>query len=210
VPADLRWTERDLIEQVREWIGVPREWEVRLMVWDEKGKRRPFRMQQGWIYSFNEEQQGSQEMVTVIIQGANGKQQTHQLGVGWSGTRVRAEIADAMNEVDEENNAIEIKDENGHPQYEWAIKEGWTYRIRRGRRTRQEEETREQPPHGGVMKGKRIDTGEEFELAYTSDDTGESVRKALEERMGVRKVRLITQGSIWSEVEKTWQLTLQE
>jgi hypothetical protein len=56
-----------------------------------------------------------------------------------------------------------------------------------------------------MMKGKRVDTGEKFEIAYTSEDTGESVRKALEERIGAQ-VRVITQGRIWIEVEKTWQL----
>jgi hypothetical protein len=69
VPADLRWTARDLIAQTREWVGVPREWEATLRVADEKGEVQPFRMQQGWTYRIERKEQGSGETVTAVLQG---------------------------------------------------------------------------------------------------------------------------------------------
>jgi hypothetical protein len=56
-----------------------------------------------------------------------------QLRVDWDEARVRAEIAEIMGAMDEEDHGIEIKDSDGRIQAEWIIAEGWTYRTVRGR-----------------------------------------------------------------------------
>jgi hypothetical protein len=72
VPADLRWTARDLIAQMREWTGVPREWEAKLRVTDEKGRVQPFRMQQGWTYRIEKDEQGGGMTVTAVLRESRG------------------------------------------------------------------------------------------------------------------------------------------
>jgi hypothetical protein len=59
--------------------------------------------------------------------------------------------------------------------------------------------------HRGKMRGRRTDTREEVEIAYTEEDTGGSIRRALEGSTGAQ-VRLLAQGKEWGDEERVWEI----
>jgi hypothetical protein len=129
MPADARWTKRELVEQTREWLGMDRSWTVGVRTEDEQGEERHFEIREGWTYRLGRTASDSWALVPVTIIGKSGRMKKHKLGADWTEERVRAEIATELREQEEESDGVQVRDNKGAPR-EWKVEAGWTYAVK--------------------------------------------------------------------------------